>query len=124
MLKITYLPNLCVYWCIMIKAVTRSFPSILKYKNQQWDLPIIWTTRLFQTHIEELASVYDSSGTEFFRATTGIQSGPEILINQGSKTFLTILGNMEILCSFRLVLERKISKEMPESSRLEFLEKF
>ena len=31
---------------------------------------------------------------------------------------------MEILCSFRLVLEGKIGKEIPESSRLEFLEKF
>ena len=39
-------------------------------------------------------------------------------------TFLTILGVTEILCSFRLVLEGKIGKEIPESSRLEFLEKF
>ena len=31
---------------------------------------------------------------------------------------------MEILCSFRLVVEGKTGKEMPESSRLEFLEKF
>ena len=30
----------------------------------------------------------------------------------------------EILCSFRLVLEGKTGKEIPESSRLEFLEKF
>ena len=39
-------------------------------------------------------------------------------------TFLTILGVMEILCSFRLVLEEKTGKEIQESSRLEFLEKF
>ena len=39
-------------------------------------------------------------------------------------TFLTILGVKEILCSFRLVLEGKTGKEIPESSRLEFLEKF
>ena len=31
---------------------------------------------------------------------------------------------MEILCSFRLVLEGKTGKEIPESGRLEFLEKF
>ena len=31
---------------------------------------------------------------------------------------------MEILCSFRLVLEGKIGKEIPESSTLGFLEKF
>ena len=39
-------------------------------------------------------------------------------------TFLTMLGVTEILCSFRLVLEGKTGKEIPESSRLEFLEKF
>ena len=38
--------------------------------------------------------------------------------------FLTILEVTEILCSFKLVLEGKTSKEIPESSRLEFLEKF
>ena len=39
-------------------------------------------------------------------------------------TFLTILGVIEILCSFKLVLEGKTGKDIPESSRLEFLEKF
>ena len=39
-------------------------------------------------------------------------------------TFSTILEVTEILCSFRLVLEGKTGKEIPESSRLEFLEKF
>ena len=38
-------------------------------------------------------------------------------------TFLTILGVTEVLCSFRLVPEGKTGKEIPESSRLEFLEK-
>ena len=38
-------------------------------------------------------------------------------------TFLTILEVMEI-CNFRLVLEEKTVKAIPESSRLEFLEKF
>ena len=45
------------------------------------------------------------------------------LMNQGLLTFVTILGVMERLCNFRLVLERKTGKEIPESSRLEFLEK-
>ena len=45
------------------------------------------------------------------------------LMMEGS-FFLTILGVTEILCSFRLVLEGKPGKEIPESSRLEFLEKF
>ena len=38
-------------------------------------------------------------------------------------TFLTILRVTEI-CSLKLVLERKTGKEIPESSRLEFLKKF
>ena len=37
-------------------------------------------------------------------------------------TFLTILGVIESLCSFRLVLEGKTGKMIPNSSRLEFLE--
>ena len=39
-------------------------------------------------------------------------------------TFLTMLGVTEILCSVRLVVEEKTGKEIPESSRLEFLKKF
>ena len=39
-------------------------------------------------------------------------------------TFLAILGVTEILCRFRLVLEGKTGKEIPESSGLEFLETF
>ena len=39
-------------------------------------------------------------------------------------TFLIILEVTEILCSFTLVLEWKTGKDIPESSRLEFLEKF
>ena len=45
-------------------------------------------------------------------------------IKEEKKTFLTILGVTEILCGFRLVLERKPGKEIPESSRLELFEKF
>ena len=54
-----------------------------------------------------------------------MQSGPDAFDNSRfTKTFLTILGVTEILCSFRLVLEGKTGKEIPESSRLELLEKF
>ena len=35
-----------------------------------------------------------------------------------------MLGVTEILCCFKLVLAGKTGKEIPESSRLEFLEKF
>ena len=39
-------------------------------------------------------------------------------------TFLAILRVNDILCSLTLVLEGKTGKEIPEISRLEFLEKF
>ena len=39
-------------------------------------------------------------------------------------TFVTIFGVMGILRSFRLVLEAKTGKEIPESSRSKLLEKF
>ena len=69
--------------------------------------------------------MYESSGSQFFRTTTGIQSGPDAFDeSKFVMTFLTILGVMEILCSFRLVLEGKTGKEIPQSSRFEFLEKF
>ena len=38
-------------------------------------------------------------------------------------TFLTIMGVTET-CSFKLVLEGKPGKEIPESSKLDYLEKF
>ena len=39
-------------------------------------------------------------------------------------TFLTILEVMEVLCNFRLLIEGKTGKEIPESSRLESLARF
>ena len=69
--------------------------------------------------------MHESSGSQFFRTTTGIQSGPDAFDeSRFVMTFLTIFGVMEILRSFRLLLEGKTGKEIPESSRFEFLEKF
>ena len=67
----------------------------------------------------------ESSGSQFFRTTTGIQSGPDAFDkSRFIMTFLTILEVTEILCSLKLVLEGKTGKEIPESSILEFLEQF
>ena len=67
----------------------------------------------------------ESSVSQFFRISTGMQSGSDAFDKlRFIMTFLTILGVTEILCSFKLVLEEKTGKEIPESSRLEFLEKF
>ena len=66
----------------------------------------------------------ESSDSQFFRTTTGIQSRPDTFDESSFvMTFLTILGVMEILRSFILVLEGKTGKEISESSRFEFLEK-
>ena len=69
--------------------------------------------------------MYESSGSQFFRTTTGIQPGPDAFDeSMFVMTFLNIFGVTEILCGFTLVLKGKTGKEIPESSRLEFLEKF
>ena len=79
----------------------------------------------FRHLLKSSASMYKSSGSQFFRTTTSIQSGPYVFHDSRFLiTFLAILGVIEILCSFRLVLERKTGKKIPEPSRLEFVEKF
>ena len=52
-----------------------------------------------------------------------MQSGPAFDESRFAMAFLTILKVREILCSVRLVLERKTGKEITDSSNLEFLEK-
>ena len=80
---------------------------------------------IFRHILKISASMYGSSGSQFFRTTTGIQSGPDTFDeSRFVMAFLTIVRIMEILFNFRLALEGKRSKEIAESSRLEFLEKF
>ena len=65
------------------------------------------------------------AGSQYFRTTTGIESGPDAF--EESRLVMTFLDKWwvtEILCSFRLVLEGEAGKEIPESSKLEFSEKF
>ena len=51
--------------------------------------------------------MYESSGSQFFRTTTEIESGPHIFDkSRFVMTFLTILRVTEIICSFRLVLKK------------------
>ena len=75
----------------------------------------------FRRILKSSAIMYESSGSQFFRTTTGIQTGQNAFDeSKFIKTILTILGVMKILCSFRLVLEGRTGKEIPESSRLAF----
>ena len=56
---------------------------------------------------------------QFFRTTTGIQSGLDAFDeSMFVMTFLTIFRAIEILCSFRFVLEATTGKDIPESPRL------
>ena len=74
--------------------------------------------------LKSSTSMYERSGSQFFRTATGIQSGPDTF-NESRffMTLLTILGVTAILFSFRSVLEGKSGKEIRHLSRLEFLEK-
>ena len=68
--------------------------------------------------------MYESSGSQFFRTTAEIQSRPDAFDKSMLvMTFLTNIG-VRIIYRFRLDLEGKAGKEIPESSRLEFLEEF
>ena len=59
--------------------------------------------------------MYESLASQFFRDTTGIKSGPDAFdVSRFIMTFLTVLGVIEIFCSFKLVLEGKTGKEIPE----------
>ena len=68
--------------------------------------------------------MYETSGSQFFRMTTGIQSGSGTFDKSRlAMTFFTNVGVTEILCRVRFFLEGKTGKEIPKSSRLEFSEK-
>ena len=74
--------------------------------------------------MESLASKYESSGSQFYRTTAGIQSGLDTFHeSRFVMTFLTIFRIMEILRSFGLVLEEKAGKGIPGSSRLQLPDK-
>ena len=57
--------------------------------------------------------MYKSSGSQFFRTASVIQSGPDgFAESKFVITFLTIFGATEILCKFILFLEGKTGKEI------------
>ena len=85
----------------------------------------MWKQDSFRHLLKISASMYQSLGSQLYRTTTGIKSGSdESDPSRFVMTFLTILGVIKTLCNFRLVLEGKKGKKIPESSRLKFLEKF
>ena len=100
------------------------FPNILNTGTKDETFQQSGKQDSFRHLLKSSASMYESSGSQFFRTTPGIQSGSDAFDeSRFVLIFLTILGVMEVLCSFRLVLEGKTGKDIPESSRFEFLEK-
>ena len=68
--------------------------------------------------------MYESSNSHFFRTTMVIQSGQDAFGKSKLViTFLTNLSYMNIM-QFQISPRRKSGKEIPDSSRCEFLEKF
>ena len=62
--------------------------------------------------------MYKGSALQLFGTTAGRQSRPDVFDEtRFFMNFLTNLGVTKILCSFRLVLEGKTGREIPESSR-------
>ena len=75
----------------------------------------------FRHILKSTHSKYESSNSHFIRSTTRIQSETEAFDESRLvMNFLTILEVTEISCNFRLVLEVKAGKVIPEFSRLEF----
>ena len=103
----------------------RSFSNILNTGTTNETFQHSGIQDSFRKILKSSANIYESSGLQFFRTSTRVKSGPNAFDeSRFVMIFSTVLGVTEILCSFKLVLQGKIDKEMPDSSRLDFLEKF
>ena len=93
----------------------RPFPTFLNAGTTNDTYQQSGKQKFFRDILKSSASMYESSGSQLFRTTTRIQSGQDVFDeSRFVMTSLTIMGVMEILCSFRLVLEGKTGKEIPE----------
>ena len=66
----------------------------------------------------------ESSDSLFFRATTEIWAGWDALVVPIRVVTVTILEVLEILCSFRLLLDGKTVVDLTELSRLSSQKRF
>ena len=74
--------------------------------------------------LKRSANTYESSGSQLFKTATRIQSGlGNFEESRLGMVHFTVFRFTGILCSFRLALEGKTNKKIPESSRLYFSEK-
>ena len=79
----------------------RPLSNILKYRGTDETFQESGKQESLRHILKSSVSMYESSGLQFFRATTGIQSGPDAFDeSRFVMTLLTILEVMEILYSF------------------------
>ena len=93
-------------------------------------MPAVYQTLQSQNKLKTYYSLfwsyYGLGHLDQNRTIRGFPQGIVCQLDQDQMGYdlLTILGVTEILFSFRVVLEGKTGKKIPESLRLEFLEKF
>ena len=80
----------------------------------------------FRHILKNSASIYESSGSQFLRITTGIQSGPDAFDeSRFIMTFLTIMGGRKYYAvSDQLQKGKQVKRYQSLVYRLEFLESF
>lgn len=80
-----------------------------------------WKTRPPQTHIEKISQYVKYLVSQIFRSSPGIKSVADITEKEKTLVIilitLTIVGVIEISCSFRLVLEENVDRELHQMSR-------
>ena len=79
-----------------------------------------WKTRPPQTNIEKISQYVKYSVSQIFRTSPGIKSVVDITEKEKTLVIilitLTIVGVIEISCSFRLVLEENVGRELHQMS--------
>ena len=84
--------------------------------------------KIFRHILKRSASMHESSGSQFCRTMAWIQSATDAFDeSRFVMTFLTIMGVNRNIMQFQISFRRENRfqcQEIPESSRLEFLEKF
>ena len=92
----------------------RPLPTFLNTGKNRSDLPTIWNKDSFRHILKNAARSYEYLGSQFFRATSRLQSGWGAFDKSRLVMTLTNLGVKGIVCNFRLSLEGTTGKEIHE----------
>ena len=101
-----------------------TFPNVLKYRVPQWSLPTIWKTRLLQT-LEEFSKYVRKFRLAVLQNHHWNRTRTRYLWQIKDRYDLfNHLKSYRNIMQFQISSTKENSKEIPESSQLEFLEKF